>query len=374
MKTVSNAAKKRLIVFFTQGVSLGLWDDRGLLTREISAYNRIENEIGDIIFCTYGKDDLRYQDVLVPIKIAPNRWGINSKLYSILMPFLYGKLMRTADIYRTNQMKGAWTAVIAKFLYQKPLVVRCGYEWKKLTEYRGTSKLWARFMTWIELFVYKHANKIILTSLVDKKYVCKEYGVSPEKIEVIPNYINAVQFAPDNSFFPERGQICFVGRLDCIKNLENLFNAIKTIEGVNLVVIGSGPEEEALKLKAERENVSVKFLGRMPNEDLREVYNKSEICVLPSFSEGNPKALLEAMACGRPVIASRIEAHEEIITHKDNGYLCETDDYSIAKAIKELLSDRFLMEKIGRNARKTVLETNNIQEIMKKEMAIYEML
>jgi len=367
-----NSLKKRLIVFFTQGVSLKIWDERGFIDREVYFYNQLVKKMGKVTIITYGESDSIYSDRVRGISIMQKKRSIPPKIYSIILPFLLKDGLKKADIYKTNQMNGAWAGVVAKALYRKPLIVRCGYEWKKLIEKRGANKLWIKFISLLESFVYKNADRIILTSNADKKYVCDEYRLEASKVEVIPNYIDTEKFSPNNNIIPEPGRVCFVGRLDKIKNLENLFDAIRYLKGMKLVVVGKGPEEERLRMKADAEDISVEFLDRVPNEELVIEYNKAEICILPSFSEGNPKVLLEAMACGRPVIGSEIEGIKEIISHGHNGYLCKTDARSLSEAINSLIADKEFMVRIGRNARKTILEKHNITEIIDREMAIYE--
>ncbi len=87
-----------------------------------------------------------------------------------------------------------------------------------------------------------------------------------------------------------------------------------------------------------------------------------------------PKALLEAMACGLPCIGSNVEGIREIIKHKENGYLCETDAESIRQAILEVLEDGALRKNIGQNARRTIIDNFSLKKGLEKEVALYESL
>ncbi|HEC93684.1 MAG TPA: glycosyltransferase, partial [Candidatus Atribacteria bacterium] len=118
----------------------------------------------------------------------------------------------------------------------------------------------------------------------------------------------------------------------------------------------------------------VEFGGSIPNKDLPIELNKSEIFILPSFFEGNPKALLEAMSCGLACIGTDVEGIREVIKHKENGYLCKTDPKSIKEAILEILNDRELETKISQNARKAILENFSLEKILEKEIKIYQSL
>jgi len=84
--------------------------------------------------------------------------------------------------------------------------------------------------------------------------------------------------------------------------------------------------------------------------------------------------LLEAMSCGLPCIGTDVAGIKEIIKHKENGYLCDTDAASIKKAILDVLNNKRLKEKLSENARKTIVEHFSLESILKKEREIYELL
>jgi glycosyltransferase involved in cell wall biosynthesis len=365
---------RRLALFFTCGLSLKIWEDGGNLSREIKPYEELAKYLDKIYFFTYGDTHDRQYHRLLPqdIRIFSARVVLPSTVYSLLLPFFYREEIRGADILKTNQMSGAWTAVLAKWLYRRKLVIRCGYEWLFFSENQKRA-LWERkIIYFIEEIAYRAADKIILTSKEDKKFVEDRFKVSSSKIEVIPNYIDTELFRPLN-IREETNGILFVGRL---AEQKNLFNLIEAISGtaLELVIIGSGSLKEELESFAKEKQVKLKLKGNIPNKKLPEELNKSEIFVLPSFYEGCPKTLLEAMACGLPCIGTNVEGIREIIKHRENGYLCAANSESIRKAICEVLEDKALREKIGQNARKTILENFSLDKVVEKEVEIYKSL
>ena len=371
---MKNLKQKTLSLFFTYKISLKVWEKIGNLDREIKPYKKLANCFNKIYFFTYGdKEELKYQKLFPEnIKIFPKKWNLPLIFYSLFLPFFYRDKLKKVDILKTNQMSGSWSTVLAKWFYKKKLVVRCGYEWLSFLEKQKRS-LWKRIIVkFIEKIAYQNADKIILTSEKDKKFVIKEFKVKPEKIEVIPNYIDTDLFKPLN-FSKEKNRIIFVGRLEKEKNLFNLIEAIATLS-VKLVIIGNGSLKEKLKNFAKEKNAKVEFKENIPNEKLPEELNKSEIFILPSFYEGCPKSLLEAMACGLPCISTNVEGIRSIIKHKENGYLCEPDAKSIKKAILEVLNDKNLKEKISQNARKTISEKFSLEKILEKEIKIHQFL
>jgi glycosyltransferase involved in cell wall biosynthesis len=155
---------------------------------------------------------------------------------------------------------------------------------------------------------------------------------------------------------------------------KNVFNLIRAISGldIKLVIFGSGPLIKDLEDFSRRLNVNTEFKGNIPNKDLARELNKSKVFVLPSLYEGCPKVLLEAMACGLPVIGTNVYGTAEIIKHKENGYLCKTDSASMKKAIIEVLNDKELQERMKINARKTILQNFSFEKIIKKEIDVYK--
>ncbi|MDA2922511.1 glycosyltransferase family 4 protein [Patescibacteria group bacterium AH-259-L07] len=367
---------KSLVLFFTVGNSLKTWQEIGSLEREIKPYNLLATHFKKILFITYnGTEEKKFQKILASnIEILPTKIPfLSSKMYRFLVPFIYKKKLKRADIYKTNQMPAVIPALLAKLLYKKKLVVRCGYEWLRNLQREKKTNTWKiKFIILVEKLAYCHADRIIITSVGDKNFIQKRFQVPASKIEVIPNYIDTKLFHPTKTK-PEPNTISFVGRLSPEKNLVNLLTALAGLK-VTLVLFGNGPLKKELENSAKKLNVKVEFRGTIPNNLLPYELNKRVLFILPSLYEGNPKALLEAMACGLPCIGTNVRGIREIIQHKENGYLCETSAESIQKAIVEVLNNDGLRQKMGQNARKTILENFSLEKILDKEIKIYESL
>jgi len=344
-----NLKNKKLALFFTRSISLKIWEEAGILSREIEPYKKLADFFKEVYFFTYGDgEDLKYQKILPKnIKIFPKKWNLPATFYSLFLPFFFRKELKEVDILKTNQMDGSWAAVLTKFLYNKKLIVRCGYEWLQFSE-KQVKSLWKKKIIYlIEKVVYSTADKIILSSKASKNFVESRFRIDSSKIKIIPNYIDTELFSP-LAVKKEKGRVVFVGRLTAEKNLFNLAQAIKNLP-LNFVIVGDGPLKEKLKEFLKNNRVKTEFKGRIPNSQLPKELNKSEIFILPSFSEGCPKALLEAMSCGLPVIGTNVEGIREIIVHKKNGYLCEPNVVSIRKGIKVVLENKAFQRKIAQN-------------------------
>ncbi len=327
-----------LSLFFTRGVSLKTWVDIGLFEREKQIYEtHLESgNFKKIYWLTYGSDDykiaknLKKQGKLhsnIFVYSMPKFFNIpklGSYLYSLLMPLVNYKPLRNSSFLKTNQIDGSWSAVLAKWLYQKPLVVRSGYLLSQLeNKLERCSSIKLKIFELVEKIAYESCDVAVVTSKHNKKYLIGKYNLKPSKINIITNYIDTNKFFANFNVQKEPNKIIFVGRLSPEKNIYNLINAI--IE-TNLVldIYGQGPLKEELKSYAINKKAKVNFMGVVPNSKLPKILNSYQYYILPSFYEGMPKTLLEAMACGLVCIGTDVAGINEVIEDKLNGYLSKS--------------------------------------------------
>lgn len=154
--------------------------------------------------------------------------------------------------------------------------------------------------------------------------------------------------------------ILFVGNIIKRKNVANIIDAKKQLKSdCVLVVVGDGPLLKSLKEKVKVENVKdVIFTGA--RNDIANVIQSSDLLILPSYSESFGLVLIEALACGKPVIGSNVGGIKEIIT-EDVGLLVEPTDYrGLANSIDLILSDKELREKFQSNARNRAIDFSEV--------------
>jgi glycosyltransferase involved in cell wall biosynthesis len=166
----------------------------------------------------------------------------------------------------------------------------------------------------------------------------------------------------------------FVGRLEKQKNLTVLLHALVGLDDVHLTVIGDGSLRSQLEDEVRRLNLNVDFLGAVAHERLPEAIIQNEALVMPSLYEGTPKALLEAMACGVPVIATKSPGITEILTHDQNGYLCGLSVEEIRAAIQAVLKDPNLRERLGQEGVRYVSKHHSLSVAVEQELRIIEKL
>ena len=118
---MSDLKESRLVLFFTQGVSLKTWSTIGMLDREVSLYRSLRPHMHNITFVTYGDaEDLHYADILDDINIVCNRYGLSQRWYASLLPLFYRLFLHGPSIIKSNQLPGAEVALkVAKLFGMK---------------------------------------------------------------------------------------------------------------------------------------------------------------------------------------------------------------------------------------------------------------
>ncbi len=147
--------------------------------------------------------------------------------------------------------------------------------------------------------------------------------------------------------------IC-VGRLSSEKGQRGLLEAFRALRergvAAELEFVGDGPERAALEASAAAlgQGGAVTFAGALPEERTLARIAQADVLVLPSFMEGLPMVLIEAMALGKPVIASAVAGIPELVAHRENGLLVRASDWAaLADAMAELATDHALRERLG---------------------------
>lgn len=180
------------------------------------------------------------------------------------------------------------------------------------------------------------------------------------EIPVIPNGVDLELYRTDarSAVMP---RLFSVGRIVHQKGLDLAMHALAGLKELSWEwrIAGDGPQLDALKLLAQKLGITdrVQFLGWQAREQLIEQYHWSNLFLFPSRHEGMPNAVLEAMASGLPVIASRIAGSEELVSNGETGFLFPSEDIeALRDALRKLISDTVLRQTMGNVARRHMEE------------------
>jgi glycosyltransferase involved in cell wall biosynthesis len=177
-------------------------------------------------------------------------------------------------------------------------------------------------------------------------------------IDVIPNGVDLKKYYPaQTSDRPDTLRLLTVGRLSVTKRVEMLIDAVEILHNedckLHLTVVGGGQMEQQLKDVVSSKGLGgiIDIAGRIEAKNMPQVYCENDIFISATMQEGMSNAMLEAMASGLPIVTTRCEGVEELIT--DNGVIVESaSGEKIAKAVRELADDRQTLEQMGIAARR----------------------
>jgi len=185
-------------------------------------------------------------------------------------------------------------------------------------------------------------------------------GYRPESLLPVPNAVDLTRFAPRAARQLEAHpiRVVSVGRHVPVKGLPVLLEAWRISgldQGARLVLAGDGPERPRLMARARELGIadSVDFLGTVA--DVPSLLASADVYVQASFQEGLSNAVLEAMACALPVVATRISGNTDLLQDGENGLLVEPGDATaLATALRTLVEDRARARALGDRARASV--------------------
>jgi glycosyltransferase involved in cell wall biosynthesis len=292
--------------------------------------------------------------------LIPNKYKLHRYLYGFLMPFLNRSYIKKCNIFRIYHLSGVIPGIITRAFFNLPYVFNYAYDYEKFAELED-KKIQKFFFMVTKPLALITANKILVAN---KKIMSHFVG---SKFVYLPNGVDTNFFKPFPDQYNKKPIVLFVGRLEKQKNLENLIKALEGID-VKLLLVGSGSLKQRLLKLARDIGVDLEIIDKVENIEMPRIYNLADIFILPSFIEGHPKVLLEAMACGIPCVGSEVEGITDVIIDKENGLLTNKSSQDISENIKLLLADTKLRSFLGRQGRKTIEQKFDLNLLLNKEL------
>lgn len=233
-----------------------------------------------------------------------------------------------------------------------------------------------RLDRWVEGLFFRTVHRIVAVSQTTKGDITG-LGIPSKKVSIVPDGVDRPPTVPVTRE-DHRLQFLFVGALTQRKGLEYLIDAMRKIEEKSIILHIVGPIEDEtyfhclqnLVRQYKLEN-KVVFYGMVPQEELWRFYAKSDIFILPSLWEGFGIALLEAMAFGLPIVATRGGAIPDLVNDGENGLLVPpADSIALGSAITRLIKTPLLRERLGQNGRVQFQKSLTWQQVGEKFAAV----
>jgi glycosyltransferase involved in cell wall biosynthesis len=173
-------------------------------------------------------------------------------------------------------------------------------------------------------------------------------GVDPERFD--PRFKNAEMRLRLSGGHPDQVVLLYVGRLSSEKKIDQLKHVLETVPNTHLALVGDGPARDDLKTHFAGTNTT--FMGYMTGEALSQAYASADIFVFPSAMETFGLVVIEAMAAGLPVVASRVGGVRDVVEEGRTGYTFEVGDTSaLVEGIRQIASSRERIAGMGQAAR-----------------------
>lgn len=235
----------------------------------------------------------------------------------------------------------------------------------ELMNERGIVRAMLRVQASCERLAVRRADVVVSTSRYSRKRIVQAYGVPAAKVVIVPELIDLSAWTqealPCGAAGTDPPAILTVAHMYPRKNLGLLLNAFACLRDAGVPfqgwLVGDGPSRRAWERLRDSLGLQdrVTFLGTIPRRQLLERYRQAAIFCLPSRQEGFGIVFLEAMACGKPIVAARAAAVPETVADGENGFLVDPDDpEALARALIALLREPELCQEMGEAARRMV--------------------
>jgi L-malate glycosyltransferase len=254
--------------------------------------------------------------------------------------FIYCRLLANREKFDVVHIHGDWSSLVFSNLIKKTTGCKKTFITihDELSNNNWSRKALSLMLKKVDIiFATGYGLSNQLTKLTSKQIVIQPSGIQRTFFEQFPRVFNK-----------ETLQVITVANLVDKKNLEIVIEVAKELNDLNFIIVGDGPMKNQLNKKISNFNLSnLKILGYKNHEELHMLYYESDVFMMTSKREGTPTAMLEAMACGLPVVTSKAGGVESILGHYN--FIAQTDDKdSFISKLNELVENKSRLNEISK--------------------------
>ena len=339
-----------------------------LLDSYLAPYARA---FGDVRYFSYLDESLASftddAELLARVRLLPGG-RMHPWAYAFILPQRHRRAMRDCSVLRVFQATGVIPALVARRRWGIPFVTTYGFWYERLARSRTRGRLRGL----VARLGLSAASAVIVPTVELRDLVASRVGGA--KVHLVPNGVSTRRFHPGAGPADARPALLYVGRLSAEKSLGTLLEAAAKLRArldLGVVMVGEGPERPALEAQGRALGIPLEFVPFVDHRELPRLYARAHAFVLPSLTEGHPKVLLEAMACGVPCVASNVGGSRAILSGGDTGLLFEARDAGgLAVCIEQVLTRREVARRLGERARAAVVEHYDLDRLVAGEITL----
>jgi len=262
----------------------------------------------------------------VPLRVLPRRRSYEPR-----------RVLRLARLLREDRIDIVYSLSINTNLYAL-LALRLSPRRPLVTSNRALDPTCGRLTGGVNRFVFRHSDRVVVNSEAGRLFTSRFYRVPPDRIDVIPNGVDVNRFSSPADAAATRAAVGlpmnapvagFIGRASAEKRLELFLEVARVVASrfpeTHFLVVGDGPLLSEMKKRALETGIGHKTVFTGSRDDVPALLAAMDLLVLTSSQEGLPNAVLEAMAAGRPVVATDVGGCRELIVEGITGFLADPE-------------------------------------------------
>ena len=325
---------------------------------------------------SYIEDGIYFVNIKIDSRPMLTWWTNRRKIEKCINQYTH---MKNIDLIEVPD----WTGITATMHLDIPIVIRLHGSDTYFCKIEGRKQKWKNYF--FEKLALKNANYIISVSKFAADKTCEFFQLQKD-IKIIPNGVNIEEFKYESSSVSSKQIILYLGTLirkKGVLDLAEIFNkVVEKNKNVTLRLIGADASD-ALSGSASTWDLmrdiftpeafsNVEYLGKISHNEVTQQVKEATVCVFPSYAEAFPIAWLEAMASGKAIVASNIGWATECLEDTQSALLeYPANHNAFADKIIDILNDKELANKLGKNARARVEIYFSIQKIVEKNINYY---
>jgi len=277
---------------------------------------------------------------------------------------------RACDLIHAHWTLSAAAACIGQWIHHAPILVTLqGSDIFQVTRHPVGA--------WLTRKVLQRCDRITALSQALKRATAA-IGIQPDKIQIIPNGVDTARFTPPPVNEDREDLILYVGSFIERKGVKYLLLAMpevfRSLPQYRLVLAGEGPQYLPLRQLAKDLGIveRVTFLGFQPQNQIRTWMQRAKLLVLPSLEEALGVVLLEALACGTPIVASRVDGIKEVVTSDVGMLVPPADPVALSGAIQSILENPQQWADMSHHARGRAVMYYDWDRIASQYIALYQ--